>query len=172
MTCFLAARTALEAELRTRPEPNEDIPTQRLPYLWGMFQGWVSLIVGLFAAIFLIPALVSGMSLDDRAAGYAINRTWERMAKEGQTPELPDYASYLHFAARLKSNRCHTSNDGCWNRDAIRKVCGTTRQHLATYFSHPSNFGFTYLTYSAPNTAAHKPSAASWAVTFASTVPW
>jgi hypothetical protein len=68
------ARTALEAELRTRPEsrPSEGMPNQRLPYLWGFFQGWVSFVVGLFAAIVLVPALVSGMSLDEKSAGYAI----------------------------------------------------------------------------------------------------
>jgi zinc-ribbon domain len=68
------ARTALEAELRTRPEPcpSEGVSNQRLPYLWGFFQGWVSLVVGLFAAIVLLPALVSGVSLDEKSAGYAI----------------------------------------------------------------------------------------------------
>jgi hypothetical protein len=68
------ARTALEAKLQTRPEPcpSEVVPNQRLPYRWGKFQGWVSLVVGLFAAIFLLPALVSGMSLDENSASYAI----------------------------------------------------------------------------------------------------
>jgi hypothetical protein len=66
------ARAALEAELRTRPGPSEDAPSQRLPYRWGMFQGWVSLVVGLFAAVFLIPAFVSGASLDESSKGYAI----------------------------------------------------------------------------------------------------
>jgi hypothetical protein len=44
---------------------------QTLPYNWGKFQGWVSLLVGAFAAVFLLFALVTGTKLDERAMEYA-----------------------------------------------------------------------------------------------------
>jgi uncharacterized membrane protein (DUF485 family) len=40
-----------------------------LPYNWGKFQGWVSLVVGLFAALFSPIAVALK---DERALGYAI----------------------------------------------------------------------------------------------------
>lgn len=43
----------------------------RLPYLWGFFQGWVLLVVGLFAAISCFLPLF-GMPLDVNAKGYAM----------------------------------------------------------------------------------------------------
>ena len=67
------ARIALEAELRSRPEPSpmDVAPNQRLPYLWGFFQGWALLAVGTLATIAL-AAFIFGAPLDENAKGYAI----------------------------------------------------------------------------------------------------
>jgi len=45
---------------------------QLLPYNWGKFQGWVSLIVGAFAALFAIYAVTAGITMDEKSTGYAI----------------------------------------------------------------------------------------------------
>ena len=47
-------------------------PKQTRPYNWGKFQGWVSLGVGVFAAVFAIVSLTSGSPMDERATEYAI----------------------------------------------------------------------------------------------------
>jgi len=55
------------------PKTSPATPTIRtMPYNWGKFQGWVSLIVGVFAFIFLLPAFISGQSLGEKSMGYAI----------------------------------------------------------------------------------------------------
>src|SRR5207244_6711877 len=46
--------------------------TQQLPYNWGKFQGWISLVVGLFALLFAMASLVARAPLDDKAWGYGV----------------------------------------------------------------------------------------------------
>ena len=59
------------AEL-TDPVAAPATPKQTLPYKWGKYQGWVSLIVGAFAALYAIVSLLSGATMDERSTGYAI----------------------------------------------------------------------------------------------------